>query len=102
MSRQNEEKKTIKSKKSLLLRACVFFVAVYSLTGFIALQFDIIELKSKNDQSKLQQIRVNERHDELERLVELGDEKDYIVRFAREKLGFSYADEKVFIDVVGE
>ena len=42
-----------------------------------------------------QQIEENK---EVERLLAMSADKDYIERIARERLGYAYPDEKVYID----
>ncbi len=43
----------------------------------------------------------DQQNKELKSLLALGNDKAYIERFARDRLGFAYPDERVYIDMAG-
>lgn len=91
-----------KSKgKSVLLRILLLSFAIYVSVTLIKLQINLInvkqELKERESYLKETTIKV----EELTRLLEEGDEKELIEKAARERLGYVYPNEQVFIDPSG-
>ena len=66
------------------------------------MQIDIAEKSKKVDEIKNKREEYLKINEELKSMISLGNDKEYIVYLARKNLGFSYADERVFIDIVGE
>lgn len=90
-----------KTKRSLIFRICILVFTIYIAGCLINLQIDIT--KKKEELSLVEQ-QIKQQHVEnnnLERLLESDDDSDYIEKLAREKLGFAYPDEKVYIDISG-
>ena len=87
--------------KSVLLRILLLMFAIYVSYTLINLQVELInskqELKERESYLKETTIKV----DELTRLLEEGDEKELIEKAARERLGYVYPNEQVFIDPSG-
>jgi len=87
--------------RSILLRILLLLFAVYLSYTLINLQIELI--------SKMQLLEEKEAYlgektlvvDELKRLSEDGDEKELIEKAARERLGYVYPNEQVFIDPSG-
>ena len=90
-----------KHKKSIVLRVLVLCVCVYMVITLIGLWSDLIEKRDEKaflEEQKLQkQIEINE----LMHLLDDGTEAQIIEKAARERLGYVYADEQVFIDISG-
>lgn len=88
-------------KKSILFRLVVLLFALYLLFSLISLQIDLTN--SKNELSALQGEIENRKlkNQDLLNLLENGSEKDFIERAARDRLGYVYADEEVYTDIVG-
>ena len=89
------------ARKSVLLRVLLLMFAIYVSYTLINLQVELInskqELKERESYLKETTIKV----EELTRLLEEGDEKELIEKAARERLGYVYPNEQVFIDPSG-
>ena len=87
-----------KTSKSRLLKIAVCLFVVYIAYSIVVQQLEIrdrtITLEAVQQQCQ-QQIEENK---EVERLLAMSADKDYIERIARERLGYAYPDEKVYID----
>lgn len=90
-----------RAKKVKILRVAILAFLVYSIVSFIVMQVDINnrkqELASASDKLAEQQYL----NKEISSILDLGNSNDYITRIAREKLGYVYPDERVFIDING-
>ena len=91
-----------KPRKSIILRAVLFIFAIYISYTLISLEINLInsklELKKQETILAEKTIKV----EELTRLLEEGDEKELIEKAARERLGYVYPNEQVFIDPSGK
>lgn len=94
-------RKVRKRKKSILLRLLVLSVSVYMIATLASLWNTLndsrIELKNLEEQYAAQQASV----EELKALLESGSQEQMIERAARERLGYVYADEEIYIDISG-
>lgn len=90
-----------KKKKSILLRVlvlCVSFYLLYSLTDLCS---ELVAGQKRLEEYK-EQIELTDRKiAEYKELMADGNEAKIIEKAARERLGYVYADEQVFIDVSG-
>ena len=69
---------------------------------FISVQMDIVS-KRQQLENLTQQVQAQQaENQELQRIVEAGDEAAYMERMAREKLGYVRPDERVYIDMSGK
>lgn len=96
MARKKEQKTT-----SYIFRIILAVVLVISLISLCNLQKKLID--SRRELAQLQQIS-NEKQikvNELLTLLDNGTEADYIEKAAREKLGYVYSDEQIFVDLSG-
>ena len=84
-----------------LVRLGVVAFAVYSAFTILQLQADVrIRRQELSElQRKCEQQRIENK--ELELRLSAGDDADYILRTARERLDFVYPYEKVFINASG-
>ena len=91
-----------KPRKSILVRMLVVAVSVYMIATLASLWNTLDEsrkeLKLLQQQYDSQQAHI----DELRAVLEDGSQKALIEKAARERLGYVYADEEVYIDVSGE
>ena len=90
-----------KQKKSFLLRLVVLGFSVYMVVSMGGLLKDLTEAKNELKHWQAIQEQTSLRIDELTRLLESGDEAAIIEQAARERLGYVYADEQVYIDISG-
>jgi cell division protein FtsB len=90
-----------KSRKSLLLRLILAFLAIYAVVALVDMQItlvqkkqELVELESKAEAQRLA-------NKDLERELTADPDEDYIERYAREYLDYVAPDERVFIDISG-
>ena len=90
-----------KRKSSFFVKVVTFCFIVCAAVAFIQTQSDVVskrrELAALEESIKLQQAS----NDEVKRILDGGTNLEYIERIAREKLGYAYPDEKIFIDRSG-
>lgn len=97
--RKNKQKKK-RRNSFIILAACLVFVCYFTFT-IVDQQSNI---KAASQEKEQLQNQLNEQlleNEELSRLIEEGEEADYMERIAREKLGYVMPDERVFYDISG-
>ena len=93
--------KAHKGKKILLRLALIAFLG-YGVISFVLLQAD---LSQKDQELKAIQEKIaaqKQTNNELETLLEEENYSEYVARIAREKYGYTYPDERAFVDVSGQ
>lgn len=90
-----------KRKKSVIVRLIVLVVAVYMVATLIGLgnelaesRAQLAELEKKRDLEKIQ-------IEELKALLDSDSHSAIIEKAARERLGYVYSDEEIYIDISG-
>lgn len=90
-----------KRSKSIIVRLIVLFVASYMVMNLIGLfrelgesQSKLVELKATLEQEQLQ-------IEEYKALLNDGSHNDIIEKAARERLGYVYSNEEVYVDISG-
>lgn len=94
----NHAKTKGKTKKSRILKIAFLAFSVYVVVSFTVMQVDIAnrrEALADVQEQYQQQVYLNE---ELTNLLNSGENEDYIMKIAREKLGFAFPNERVIID----
>lgn len=87
----------------LNFRSFIFLVATFYLVySLISAQFDLMTQKREYENVVQQKERLALEVDEIRSLLEEKDERLYIERIAREKLGYANPGEKVFVDIRAE
>lgn len=90
-----------KRKANWLVRFFMLCFVGYVAASLIGMQVEVTAKRRQLlalQQSVEQQKRIN---DETQRLLSGENDEDYIERVARDKLGYAYPDEKIFIDRSG-
>ncbi len=90
-----------KGKSSIILRIMIFAVSIYMIVSLCGLWHELAVERS--ELVRLQKLR-DEKNSEIVRLTELlesGNESKIIEKAARERLGYVYADEQVYVDISG-
>ena len=87
---------------SIFLRLAILAVSIYMIIGMGGLFKDLAEANNELNYWKTVEEQTSLRIDELTRLLESGDEAAIIEKAARERLGYVYADEQVYIDISGD
>lgn len=89
-------------KRSIILRLGIFAFAVFMVVTMGQHQAELIkkqdQLKSARQRLEATELKVQE----LQNLLENGQESDFIERVARERLGYVYSDEEVYTDISGK
>lgn len=94
-------KKKKRKNKSILLRIMILGVCVYMLATLSGLWNTLNESRKELDALKEQYAAEQNDIDELRAMLEDGSEAKIIEKAARERLGYVYPDEQIFIDISG-
>ena len=84
------------------LRAGLVLIGGYLVAGLVFNQVDIAAKQKELQDLENQLEQQRQQNDELERVLESGSDQEIIERVARDKLGYSNHNERVFIDVTGQ
>lgn len=96
---KNTKKKTKKRKNSFLLTLGAFALVGYFAITLIQLQIEISERKQVLSDVQSQYSQKLEENKELAKVIEGGNEDEYIERIARDSLGYVKPGEKVYYDI---
>ena len=90
-----------RKKTNPIFKLCVLFSAFYVVVCLVNSQVDINNKKAEleNIQEKIVSQGVENKN--LERIINSDEDDEYIEKLAREKLGFAYPDERIYIDISG-
>ena len=89
-------------KRSIILRLGIFVFAVFMVLSMGRLQVELVQKKDRLSAAKKQLEATELKIEELQNLLENGEESDFIERVARERLGYVYSDEEVYTDISGK
>lgn len=94
-------KRNGKKKSSVILRVAAVALAVYMIVSLCTLWQNLV--KEQNSLAELEKVKQEKisQIDYLTSLLESGNESEIIEKAARERLGYVYSDEQVFIDISG-
>ncbi len=90
-----------KKDRSIILRVLVLCVSVYLIYSLSSLWTELADGKKKLDEYNEQIAETERKIDEYKNLLAEGNEVKIIEKAARDRLGYVFADEQVFIDVSG-
>lgn len=91
-----------KRKKSILWRLLLIGISVYMIATLVTLWSTLSESRATLDELKNQAALKQTEIDELKKLLDNGSHAELIERAARERLGYVYSDEQIFIDISGK
>lgn len=91
-----------KRKKSILWRLLIIGISVYMIVTLIGLWSDLSDSRATLKELETQAAMKETEIEELEKLLEDGSHSELIERAARERLGYVYSDEQIFIDISGK
>lgn len=89
-----------KPKSSFILRIAIFAVAVYMIVTLCGLWGELIDSQNRYKQLEAQRDSLNADIDNLVAVLE-GSQSEIIEKAARQRLGYVYAGEQVYIDNSG-
>ncbi|MEG1996456.1 MAG: septum formation initiator family protein [Oscillospiraceae bacterium] len=95
-------KDKVRAKKSKIIKFAIFAFVVYVVVSIVIMQMDISKRKEQLASVMQEQEEQSIVNEDLKNILNSGDEKEYIMRIAREKFGFVFPDERVFMDTTGE
>lgn len=95
---RKEAKMRKKKRVSLAIKLFVVLFALYSAVQLVGLQIKINAKKQEQEDLKLQLEQQKTANDQLEDMLESGYDEDYIASLARDKFGYGYSGEQVFVD----
>ncbi len=101
VEKRKEKRKAQKKRRSFLARLAVIGLASYAVIVLVGQQLEIT--KKKNELADIEQ-KIQAQQDvnkDLERILSMGSNKEYIESIARDKLGYAYSDERFYVDVAG-
>ncbi len=93
-------KNTGKQGGSIIWRIAIFAVSVYMIITLCGLFGELVSKKSELNALEARRNEINAQIDELTALLS-GSEEEIVEKAARERLGYVYSDEQVYIDNSG-
>ena len=94
-------KKKKHTNKSILLRVMILGVCVYMIATLSGLWNTLSKSRKELDELNAQYALEQNEIEELRAMLEDGSQSKIIEKAARERLGYIYPDEQVFIDISG-
>lgn len=94
-------KRKVKKKKSVILRLLILFVCGYFTVTLAGLWSELNKSRQELAQLEAQHTQISQDIEEYKALLNSDSDKEIIERAARERLGYIYSDEQVFIDISG-
>lgn len=94
-------KKKKHKNKSILLRVMILGVCVYMIATLSGLWNTLNKNRKELENLKAQYAAEQNDIEEFRAMLEEGSESKIIEKAARERLGYIYPDEQVFIDISG-
>lgn len=99
---QNKSEKRSGGPFSVLVRLGVVALCGYLLVCLVTNEVDIMVKKQQIAALQQQIAQQQAQSTELQRLLGSSDDiNDYYEKIAREKLGYSFPDEQIFVDITG-
>ena len=91
--------KKMKNRKHSIILAVLFCALVcYFVATLISLQMQVRAQENTVEDLKAQYQQQLDDNSELQRLIEEGNESEYIEKIAREQYGYAKPDERVYYD----
>ena len=97
----NDMKKKPKKRKSIFLRVFALGVCAYMMVTLIGLWKELANKKAELERYTIEHFEIENSVEELRALLSAEDDTPIIEKAARERLGYVYSNEQVFIDISG-
>ena len=94
-------KRKVKKKKSVILRVLILFVCGYFTVTLAGLWSELNDSRKELKELEAQYTSICQDIEEYKALLSSDSNKEIIEKAARERLGYIYSDEQVFIDISG-
>ena len=101
MKKGKSDKKKKKISMGFLSKLAIAAVMVYAAVSLITTQVEIVSKKNQLEEVHHSISETTQRNQELERILNSGEDSEFIERVAREKLGYAAPGERVFADASG-
>ena len=89
--------------KKIKLRSFAFLLLIIYLSGsLVSAQFELMTKKREYENVYAQQTKLRLEVEDTRSLLQEGADRVYIERIAREKLGYAYPGERIFVDIQAE
>ena len=93
--------KSGKRPRSIIVRLLVLFAASYMVVTLMGLYRELSQSRKKLVELKAQLEKEQIQIEEYKALLGTGSHADIIEKAARERLGYVYSDEEVYVDISG-
>lgn len=90
-----------KSNKSIILRLLVLAVCAYFIIGLVDLYSELKTTQAKRDEYLVIESQKKNDIEEINTMLNSDSNKELIEKAARERLGYIYPNEEIYIDVSG-
>ena len=87
--------------KSILLRVTAFIFIGFLLVNLGYYQVQLVNINSQREALEIERQEKEKKVAELTRLLETSDDPEFIENAARERLGYVYANERVYYETWG-
>lgn len=87
-----------KAKKVKILKLALLVFSVYVVVSFVVVQVDISARRETLEAAQNELKQQEYLNKEIMSILNSGENSDYIMKIAREKLGFVFPEERVFVD----
>ena len=91
-----------RKNKSVLLRLFILAVCCYFTFTLADLWNELNRSRKELSELQAEQAKITQDNEELKALLNSDSNKEIIEKAARERLGFIYSDEQVFVDISGD
>jgi len=90
-----------KRKKSIIVRLIVLGVSIYMVATLVGLGNELAKLNEEYENYVKEYEHLKLTNEELKELLDSGSHAEIIEKAARERLGYVYSDEEIYIDTSG-
>ncbi|MBQ1235326.1 MAG: septum formation initiator family protein [Oscillospiraceae bacterium] len=97
---KGKKRKKTRTTEGLAKMALVCLMVVFAVS-IISTQFEIASVKRETAHLRAQISDTRAQNEETQAILDSEDDKDFIERMAREKLGYIYPGEQVYSDISG-
>ena len=91
----------VNKSRSIIVRLIVLFVASYMVVTLIGLFGELRENRNRLEELKATLSKEQIKIEEYKALLSEGSHADIIEKAARERLGYVYSNEEVYVDISG-
>ncbi len=94
-------KRKLKRGKNIVYKFAVIAFLIYGLVSIVSLNLDVASKEQELEDLNEQVMLLEQQNNEALLQSELEENNDYIEKVAREKLGYAYPNERIYVDISG-